>query len=340
MKKPKINIYILLFTAFFIILHISCSSDSGINDPDEFRVGIVFDEGGKGDMSFNANAWRGAMKAKDEFAITVKDVEPGDASMIEPAVRTFAEQNFDLIIGVGFATKEAIEKVAGEFPETHFAIVDSEVDKPNVASLMFSEHEGAFIVGMIAASLTKSGTIGYVGGMKIPLIIRVYLAYKAGAEYIDPDINVLENYAGITMTAWSDPNKGKELALAQVARDADIIFQAAGATGMGVFDAVEEKRVFVIGSDANQNHLKPGFVLTTMLKRLDVAVYEIIRETISGSFRSGVHLFDLENNGMDYSVDEYNRDLIPAEIIRKVEEAKKAIIAGTLKVPDYYETLR
>jgi len=330
--------FFLVFTVCVPV--IACSGLPETGTEKTFRVGLVFDEGGKDDMSFNANAWRGAMRAKDEFNISVKDVEPGDASMIEPAIRTLAEQGFDLIVGVGFATKNDVEKVSQEFPDIHFAIVDAEVDQPNVASLLFEEHEGSFLVGMIAGELTETGTIGFVGGMKIPLIVRVYKAYVAGAQYVNPKIKVLENYAGVTMSAWSDPNKGKELALAQIAQGADIIFQAAGATGLGVFDAVVEKNKKAIGSDANQNHLRPGYILTTMLKRVDVAVHQMIKESFTESFKPGKHLFNLSNEGMGYSLDEYNKDLIPTDVIQRVDNAKKAIIAGTLKVPDHYDTIR
>jgi len=334
-----------MLVRFFLVLTvcvpvIACSGSPETGTDKTFRVGLVFDEGGKDDMSFNANAWRGAMRAKDEFNISVKDVEPGDASMIEPAIRTIAEQGFDLIVGVGFATKNDVEKVSQEFPDIHFAIVDAEVDQPNVASLLFEEHEGSFLVGMIAGELTETGTIGFVGGMKIDLIVRAYKAYVAGAQYVNPKIIVLENYAGVTMSAWSDPNRGKELALAQIAQGADIIFQAAGATGLGVFDAVVEKNKKAIGSDANQNHLRPGYILTTMLKRVDVAVYQMIKESFTESFKPGIHLFNLSNEGMGYSLDEYNKDLIPTDVIQRVDEAKNAIIAGTLKVPDYYDTIR
>lgn len=335
--RIAVRFFLVIIVTSTLLMH-SCSSDTGTVS--SYRVGIVFDEGGKDDMSFNANAWRGASRAVDEFGITVIDVEPGDASMIEPAIRILAEEGFDLIVGVGFATKNAVEKVSRDYPEVQFVIVDSEVDQPNVASLLFEEHEAAFLVGMIAGELSKTGTIGYIGGMKIPLIIRTYQAFVAGAEYVNPDIKVLEAYAGVTLTAWSDPNKGKELALSQIAQNADIIFQAAGGTGMGVFDAVVEENKLAIGSDTNQNSLRPGNILTSMLKNVNIAVYQMIKESYQSSFKPGVHLFNLENNGMGYSVDEYNEALIPLDLIQRVEQAKKEIIAGTLKVPDYYDTLR
>lgn len=338
-SKNRITIRFFLSVFLLCILLISeCSpypeSETG------FRVGIVFNEGGKDDMSFNANAWKGAVRARDELNFTLKNVEPGDVSMIEPAVRILAEQGFDLIVGVGIGTKDAIDKISLDFPATHFVLVDSDVERHNVASLLFEEHEGAFLVGMIAGSVSKTGIISFVGGMKIPLIIRTFRAFKAGAEYVNPDITVLESYAGVTASAWSDPNKGKEFALAQIAEGSDIIFQAAGATGMGVFDAAVEKNVLAIGSDTNQNPLMPGHILTSMLKNVNIAVYTMIKESFLNTFQPGIHHFGLSNNGMGYSIDEHNRNLIPPEVIQRVEQAREAIIAGTLVVPDYYDTLR
>ncbi|MFC1565283.1 BMP family protein [candidate division KSB1 bacterium] len=325
----------LFLLAAFVLIGIYCSRSSGPDPEQGFRVGLIFGEGGKDDNSFNANAWQGAIRARDDFGVLVKDVETGNPSIIEPTVRTFAEQEYDLIVGVGFAIKSAIEKVAPEFPDANFVIIDTRIDLPNAASLIFEENEASYLVGIIAGMLTETGVIGYIGGMKMPIIERVYRAYEAGAKYIDPDIRVIEHYAGVTISAFSDPAKGKELALDQISQGADIIYQAAGATGMGVFDAVVERNKKAIGSDSNQNSLRPGFILTSMLKKLDVALYEIIRESVRESFRPGIHVFDLENNGVGYALDEHNRDLIPEEVLRKVEEVRQKIIEGAIKVPDY-----
>jgi len=333
------RIIIRIFFAAAVAL-CACSESPQPGGQDSFRVGMVFDAAGKDDMSFNTNAWRGAMRAADELGVVVNDVEPGDPSMIEPAIRTLAEQRFNLIVGVGFANAPYIGKVAKEFPGIHFVIVDTRVEGRNVASLLFEEHEGAYLVGMAAGLLTKTNRIGFIGGMKIPIIHRYFMGYEAGAKSVNPDIEVFENYAGSTMTAWRDPTKGKEMALSQIGRGADILFAAAGATGLGAFDAAGEQDVMIIGCDANQNSLKPGHVLTSMLKRLDNAVYQMIRESAADSFRAGDHIFRLANDGIGYAVDEYNRDLLPPAVIQRLEETKKAIIAGAVKVPDYYDTLR
>lgn len=301
------------------------------------QVGIVLDRAGKDDKSFNAAAYSGGMKAKDELKIDVKIIEPRDISSYEPSLEMLATKNFDLIIGIGFAQKEAIEKVAKRFPNVKFAVVDAKVDLPNVASLMFEEQEGSFLVGMIAALKSKSNTIGFVGGMDIPLIRRFEMAYRSGAQFAKPGIKVIQNYVGVTNEAFTDPTKGKELASSQISQGADVIFAAAGTSGLGVFEAAEGKKVLAIGVDSNQNWIKPGTILTSMLKRVDVAVYELIKVTHAGKFVAGVHKFDLKNKGIDYAMDQHNKALIDAAMTAKVEDAKTKIIAGKISVPDYYK---
>jgi len=304
------------------------------------RVGIVFDAGGKDDKSFNTACWEGALRAQKEFGIELRDVEPGDPSAVESAIRGFAEQGFDLVIGIGGAAAPHINDVAGEFPEKKFAVVDDAgkvVNRPNAVSLTFEEHKGSFLVGAIAAAKSESGIIGFVGGMDIPLIRKFVLGYEHGAKYVNPDVKVLQNYAGVTAAAWNDKTRGRELAMSQYDRGADVIFAAAGLTGLGVFDAAEETGKFVIGVDANQNYIKPGLVLTSMLKRSDIAVYETIKAAATGTFRGGRHVMGLENDGVGYAVDEHNRELLTTDILEKVEAAKQQILAGNIVVPDYTE---
>jgi len=339
----------ILFLGFFYVFSVcficsgllfSCGAPEGNDSHGGISVGIVFDAGGKDDKSFNSMAWEGASRAKDDFGIDLMDVEPGDQSSLEPAIRALAECGTDLIIGVGFIATPYIESVAPEFPESKFCIVEGEVKGDNVSCLFFQEHEGAFLVGMIAAMKTQTDIIGFVGGMDIPLIHRFVMGYRAGAEYVNPDVTVLVNYAGITPAAWSDPTKGKELAMSQYDRGADIVYAAAGATGLGVFDAAAETGNFVIGNDANQNWIKPGNVLTSMLKRVDVAVYETIRSVVENKFQGGIYWYSLSNKGVGYAVDGYNQDLLSQKIIDKVEQAKNSILSGELEVPDYYDTMR
>jgi basic membrane protein A len=302
----------------------------------ECKVGLVLDRGGKDDRSFNSSAYEGAMQAKKKLGIILKFVEAADDNSYETLMRAFAQHDYDLIIGVGFAQKEAVAKVAAQFPQKHFALVDSEVDAANVQSLLFEEHEGAYLIGAIAALTSKTGKIGFVGGMDVPLIHRFAMGYEAGARKVNPQATVTVNYVGITGEAWNNPPKGKELALSQYDSGVDIIFAAAGASGLGVFDAAEEKHKFAIGVDANQDWTKPGLILTSMLKRVDQAVFAAIADAQAGKFTGGVKKFGLANHGIDYSFDEYNAKILTEQVRQRADELKAEIIAGKISVPDYY----
>jgi len=303
----------------------------------EFKVGLVLDRGGKDDKSFNSSAFAGANEARKKLGIFLKYVEVADDNGFEPSLRAFAQRDFDLVIGIGFGQKEAVKKVASQFPKSAFAIVDAQVDAANVRSVLFEEREGAFLVGAIAALTSKMGKIGFVGGMDIPLIRRFEMGYEAGAKKINPQIAVFANYVGLTSEAWNNPPKGKELALSQYEAGADIIFAAAGASGLGVFDAAEDRQKFAIGVDANQNWAKPGLILTSMLKRVDVAVFSTIEDAKEGKFTAGVKRFGLANKGIDYSVDEYNAKILTESVRKRADELKAEIIAGKIVVPDYYK---
>jgi len=339
----------LLILVLLVSFLSGCSAETEAKRDCNIRVGIVFDIGGKNDRSFNAAAWEGVKRAERDLGICLYDIEPGNPTSIEPAMRAFAERNFDLVIGVGFAQGPLMKKVARDFPNVNFAIVDGVIfeddgktPKRNVASLVFREHEGSYLVGMIAAAKSKTGVIGFVGGMDIPLIHRFKTGYEEGARAINPNIRVIENYVGVTDAAWNNPGKGKELALSQIEKGADVIFTAAGNSGLGAFDAVEqygrdengEARKYVIGVDSNQNGVKPGFVLTSMVKRVDNAVYEVVKEVLERRFQGGIHSFGLDKDGVAYAMDENNKGLIPDEVIKKVEEAKQGIISGRIKVTD------
>ena len=303
----------------------------------DFKVGLVLDRGGKDDKSFNSSAYLGATEAKNKLGVFLKYVEATDDNAFEPLLRAFAERGFDLIIGIGFAQKEAVKKIAAQYPQKQFAIVDAQVDAPNVRCLLFEEHEGAYLIGAIAAMTSKTGKIGFVGGMDIPLIRRFEMGYEAGAKKINPQLTVLANYVGVTGEAWNNPPKGKELAVSQYDRGADVVFAAAGASGLGVFDAAEETHKFAIGVDANQDWTKPGLILTSMLKRVDRAVFSAIEEAKAGKFSGGVKHFGLANQGIDYSVDQYNDKILLTPVRQRAEELKAEIIAGKIIVPDYYK---
>ncbi len=346
MKIKTLSIISILITAIFLLS--SCGEQIEARKNCSTKVGIVFDIGGKNDRSFNAAAWEGVQRAEKELNICLYDVEPGNPTSIEPAMRAFAEKNFDLIIGIGFAQGPIMERVARDYPNIKFAIVDGVIfDKdgkplPNVASLVFREHEGSYLVGMIAASKSKTGVLGFIGGMDIPLIHKFETGYEEGARAVNPNVKVLDSYVGVTDSAWNNPGKGKELALNQIQKGADVIFTAAGNSGLGAFDAVEqygknangEANKFVIGVDSNQNGVKPGFVLTSMVKRVDNAVYDVVKEVKDGKFQGGIHAFGLDKNGVAYAMDENNKGLIPPDVINKVEEAKKEIVEGKIKVTD------
>ena len=345
--KAKITILLLISGLLFIS---SCGTHTKASKGNcKTKVGIVFDIGGKNDRSFNAAAWEGVQRAERDLNICLYDVEPGNPTSIEPAMRAFAEKNFDLIIGIGFAQGPIMQKVANDYPNIKFAIVDGvifEADgktpKSNVASLVFREHEGSYLVGMIAAEKSKTGVLGFVGGMDIPLIHRFAKGYEEGAKAVNPDAKVIVNYVGVTDSAWNNPGKGQELALSQIEQGADVIFTAAGNSGLGVFDAVEkygrnaqgEANKFVIGVDSNQNGQRPGFVLTSMVKRVDNAVYDVIKEVLGENFKGGFHVFGLDKDGVAYAMDENNKSLISPEILQKVEAARGKIVSGEIKVTD------
>lgn len=344
--KVKILSVLLIFVLSVLIS--SCAKTEAESNG-KIKVGIVFDIGGKNDRSFNAAAWEGVKRAQKDLNIVLRDVEPGNPTSIEPAMRAFAEENFDLIIGVGFAQGPIMQKVANDYPNIKFAIVDGvifEADgktpKQNVASLVFREHEGSYLVGMIAAAKSKTGVLGFVGGMDIPLIHKFETGYEEGARAVNPNIQVIQNYVGVTDGAWNNPGKGKELALNQINKGADVIFTAAGNSGLGAFDAVEQygrdasgqANKFVIGVDSNQNMVKPGFVLTSMVKRVDNAVYDVVKEVLGGNFKGGFHVFGLDKDGVAYSMDDHNKGLIPDDVLKRVEEAKGRIVAGEIKVTD------
>jgi basic membrane protein A len=350
-----------LGVAFLALVGVACGPASYADDGSKVRVGIVFDIGGKDDRSFNAAAWTGVKCAatgllpdgktscgRPSLGVVVRDVEPGTPTNIEPAMRAFAERGYDLVIGVGFAQGPIMEVVARDYPNIRFAIIDGVIldddgktPRANVASLVFKEHEGSYLVGLIAAMTSRTGTLGFVGGMDIPLIRRFEKGYEEGARAARPDIRIVQNYVGVTDAAWNNPGKGKELAMAQIGKGADVIFTAAGNSGLGVFDAVEQAgtvngraRRLVIGVDSNQNGVKPGFVLTSMVKRVDNAVYDIIRDVVAGRFEGGFHVFGLESDAVAYSLDEFNRDLVSPDAIAAAEAAKKKIIAGEITVTD------
>jgi basic membrane protein A and related proteins len=291
---------------------------------------IVFDMGGKFDKSFNEAAYNGIQRWKKETGKKYLEFEVSNPTQREQAIRRMAERGASPIIGIGFAQGEAIEKVAKEFPKLKFAIIDFVVDVPNVQSVVFKEQEGSFLVGMMAAEASKSGKVGFVGGMDIPLIRRFQCGYEQGAKYANPKVETFANMTGTTGAAWNDPGRGGELAKAQIAKGADVVFAAAGGTGIGVYQAAKDSKVLAIGVDSNQNHIQPGTMLTSMLKRVDVAVYNVAK-----NHTPGVTALGLKEAGVDYAMDTNNAKLVSADMRKKVDAAKADIVSGKIKVVDY-----
>ncbi len=301
----------------------------------DFKPAVVFDMGGKFDKSFNEGVYNGVEKFKKETGINYKSFEITNPTQREQVIRKMAKRGANPIIGIGFAQGPAIDKVAGEFPNTKFAIIDMVVNKPNVQSIVFKEHEGSFLVGMLAAMASKTHKVGFIGGMDIPLIRKFACGYEQGAKYADPNVVVIQNMTGSTPSAWNDPSKGGELAKAQFDRGVDVVFAAAGGTGIGVYQAAKDAGKLAIGVDSNQNYLQPGTMLTSMVKRVDVAAYDFLKSVKNGSFKPGVKVLGLKENGVDWAYDKYNKDLITNEMKKAVEKAKSDIISGKIKVHNY-----
>jgi basic membrane protein A and related proteins len=301
----------------------------------EFVPAVVFDMGGKFDKSFNEAAYAGAERFRKETSLAYREFEVTNEAQREQALRTMARRGSQVVVGIGFGQASGMEKVAREFPNLKFAIVDAVVDLPNVQSIVFKEHEGSFLVGMAAAMASKTGKIGFVGGMDIPLIRRFAVGYAEGAKYVNPKIEVYQNMTGTTPAAWNDPTRGGELARSQFDRGADVVYAAAGATGLGVLQAAKDKGRLAIGVDSNQNHIHPGTVLTSMIKRVDLAVYESFKTARDGTWKAGVRSLGVAEGGVGFSLDQYNRALITPEMERRLAQARADIVAGKIKVTDY-----
>lgn len=278
----------------------------------DYNPAVIYDMGGKFDKSFNEAAYNGAEKFKTETGIDYRDFEITNPSQREQALRRLAQRGANPIIAIGFSQGPALEKVAPEFPDTRFTIIDMVVDQPNVQSIVFKEHEGSFIVGALAALTSKTGSVGFIGGMDVPLIRRFACGYVQGVKYINPQAQVLQNMTGTTPAAWNDPSKGAELAKSQFDRGVDIVYAAAGGTGTGVYQAAKDHSKLAIGVDSNQNHLHPGTMLTSMVKRVDLAVYNAFKAGQDDSWEAGFSALGLAEGGVGWALDEYNQPLIDA----------------------------
>jgi len=330
MKK----IFILL-TVVFAMLLTACGGKTEetkeVKADTPLNVGIVLSTGGLGDKSFNDSAYRGLTMAEEQLGIKFKYVEPASPSEDMQFLREFAENNYDLIVGVGFLMKDSVETVAKEHPNVKFAIIDEVIDAPNVTSLVFAEDEGSFLVGALAAMMSKTDTIGFVGGMEVPLIQKFESGYVQGAKYVNPDIKVTTLYTS-GPNPFNDPVRGKESAIAEYNQGADVIFHAAGGTGTGVIEGAKAMGIYAIGVDSDQDYVAQGTVLTSMIKNVDQAVFAAVKDVKEGTFKPGVNRFGVANNGVGTSKFEYTKDIIGEEKLQKLEEIKQGIIDGSIKL--------
>jgi basic membrane protein A len=339
---------LLIFVAVLLAVHAALLfvHPSGAATPpsgDAVDVGVVFDMGGRGDKSFNDGAYLGAERASKELGARVRFIEPGEGSDREAGLRLLAAEGMDLVIGVGFIFTDDLTQLAREYPNTRFAGVDYSVatDKDgriipppsNLAALKFREEEGSFLVGALAGLVSKSKKVGFVGGMNFPLIHKFEMGYKAGVKAVCPDCEVIAQYAGVTPEAFRNPGKGKELALSQYQQGVNVIFHASGSTGLGVFEAARQTGKLAIGVDADQYNEAPGYVLTSMVKGVDNATFDVIRRVKEGRFKGGIYQYGLAENGVGYVYDANNEKLIPADVRARLEQLKQDIIAGRIKVP-------
>lgn len=294
---------------------------------------LIFDLGGKFDKSFNEAAFNGAQRWAEETGNSYREIELQSAAQREQALRRFAESGANPIVMTGFAFGDALGAVAADYPDTDFVIIDMVVDQPNVRSVVFNEHEGSYLVGMMAAKASKTGAVSFIGGMDIPLIRKFACGYAQGAKAVNPDINVIANMTGTTPSAWNDPVKGSELTKAQISQGSDVVFAAAGGTGVGVLQTAADEGILSIGVDSNQNYLHPGKVLTSMMKRVDNAVYQAM--TDGPGMEKGFNVMGIANGGVGYALDDNNDNLVSAEMKDLVDKASKQIAEGELAVHDY-----
>ena len=301
----------------------------------DVKPAVVYDKAGKFDKSFNEAVWNGVKRFTADTGISVREVEPTNEAQVEQGLKKLAKRGNSPIVAVGFSSANALSAAAQAYPDTKFTLIDMVVPEANVQNVVFKEHEGSFLVGALAALKSETGTIGFVGGMDIPLISRFGCGYEQGAKHINANITVLQKMTGSTPAAWGNPSKGGEITRSQIEAGADVIFAAAGGTGMGVYQAAADAGKFAIGVDSNQNHLQPGTMLTSMVKRVGVAAYKSYADAKDGTWSAGVTAMGLAEGGVDWALDEHNRSLVTADMETKVNAIKASIIAGDIAVHDY-----
>ena len=301
----------------------------------DVKPAVVYDKAGKFDKSFNEAVWNGVKRFTADTGISVREVEPTNEAQVEQGLKKLAKRGNSPIVAVGFSSANALSAAAQAYPDTKFTLIDMVVPEANVQNVVFKEHEGSFLVGALAALKSETGTIGFVGGMDIPLISRFGCGYEQGAKHINANITVLQKMTGSTPAAWGNPSKGGEITRSQIEAGADVIFAAAGGTGLGVYQAAADAGKLAIGVDSNQNHLQPGTMLTSMVKRVGVAAYKSYADAKDGTWSAGVTAMGLAEGGVDWALDEHNRSLVTADMETKVNAIKASIIAGDIAVHDY-----
>jgi len=314
---------------------LALTSGFALADGHGANPGLIIDLGGKFDKSFNESAYNGAQRWVEESGGEYAETELANEAQREQTMRRMADRGANPVVVLGFANASTLEQVAPDYPDTEFVIVDMVVDQPNVKSIVFSEHEGSYLVGMMAAMASESGTVSFVGGMDVPLISKFACGYAQGAKAVNEDTNVIVNMTGTTPAAWNDPVKGAELTRSQISQGSDVVFAAAGGTGIGVLQAASDEGIKSIGVDSNQNYLHPGSVLTSMVKRVDNAVYDSFTQAMADELEPGIAVMGLDNDGVGFAMDDNNAELVSEEMVAAVEEAKAKIIAGEIEVHDY-----
>jgi basic membrane protein A len=333
------NNLLLIVGVIVVAAVIIFNLDMEVADKEEtvsLKPAVVFDMGGKFDKSFNEGVWNGVKKFTEETGIEVMEFEVTNETQREQAMRRMVDKGATIVLGVGFAQADAISKVAADNPDVQFSIIDvGWLDAPNLRQYVFKEHEGSFLVGVAAAKASQTGKVGFVGGQDIGLISRFACGYVGGVKSILPNAEVYENMTGSTPAAWNDPARGAELTRSQIDRGADVVYHAAGGTGVGVIQAAADAGKLAIGVDSNQNGLAPGSVLTSMLKRVDVAAYQTFMDAKNNAFTSGVQVLGIAEGGVDWALDDNNKSLITADIKSAIKKAKDGILSGDIVVHDF-----
>lgn len=328
--------HILLFISLIMLLF----SHSALASPDQdiFRPAVLYDMGTKFDKSYNESVYRGFERFKKETGVTFWEFQPTSEAQREQYLRQISQKGVDIVVVIGFANIPVLEKVAPDFPDVKYVMIDATVEMPNVQAVSYKEHEGSYLVGALAALKSKTKHIGFIGGMDVPLVRRFSCAYEQGAKAIDPKITLTTNMVGDTPDAWRDPTKAGEITKSQIERHADVIFTASGVSAHGVFSAVAEyQNVYAIGADSNQNYMQPQKILTSMVKNMDHFVYESLKQAQSGEWKAGKHVLGLRENGVEWAYDEHNKPLITKSEKNAIEQLRNEIIDGKIQVIDYME---